>query len=152
MAEFKLWQRTVFSQYGKGQSLPDLLVLMIDANCKGWSQARRDLEDAIDSKLFVRCVIGCPDPHVEKWCLADPQAVQVVLGVAAPAIPEKCERHLYKQLLRKTIRDAGQPILTNEMEYAPDLVAAMDLYHAGKNQPSLRHFVDELRSALQLLV
>jgi hypothetical protein len=38
------------------------------------------------------------------------------------------------------------------MEYAPDLVAAMDLYHAGKNQPSLRHFVDELRSALQLLV
>ena len=92
------------------------------------------------------------DLYVEKWCLADPQAIQEILGVAAPAVPEKCERHFYKQLLRQTILGSGQPILTNEMEYAPDLVAAMDLYHAGKNQPSLRHFVDELRSALQLLV
>ena len=109
------------------------------------------MEEAIDSRIFVRCVIGCPDPHVEKWCLADPQAVQEVLGVAAPSVPEKCERYFYKQLLRQTIREAGQPILTNEMEYAPDLVAAMDLYRAGKNQPSLRHFVDELRSALRSL-
>ena len=152
MTELKLWQRTVFSQYGVGQSLPDLLVLMIDANCKGWTQVRRTLEEAVDSRIFGHCVVGCPDPHVEKWCLADPQAIQEVLGVAAPPVPEKCERHLYKQLLRQTIQEAGQPILTNEMEYAPDLVAAMDLYRAGKNQPSLRHFVDELRSALQSLL
>lgn len=72
--------------------------------------------------------------------------------MSTPAVPEKCERHLYKQLLRKTILDAGQLILTNEMEYAPDLVAAMDLYRAGKNQPSLKHFVDELRSALRSLL
>ena len=54
-----------------------------------------------------------------------------------------------KRLLRQTILDAGQPILTNEMEYAPDLVKAMDLFRAGKNQPSLKHFVDEIRTALQ---
>jgi uncharacterized protein DUF4276 len=152
VTELKIWQRTVFAQQGVGHSLPDLLVLMIDANCKGWAQVRRTLEEAVDSRIFSHCVIGCPDPHVEKWCLADPQAIQEVLGVTAPPVPEKCERHLYKQLLRQTIRDAGQPILTNEMEYAPDLVAAMDLYRAGKNQPSLRHFVDELRSALRSLL
>jgi hypothetical protein len=38
------------------------------------------------------------------------------------------------------------------MEYAPDLVAAMDLFRAGKNQPSLRHFMDEIRSSLQNLI
>jgi predicted ATPase len=54
-----------------------------------------------------------------------------------------------EQLLRETIRKAGQPILTGEMEYAPDLVEAMDLFRAGKNQPSLRHFIEEVRSAIQ---
>jgi hypothetical protein len=32
-----------------------------------------------------------------------------------------------------------------------DLVAAMDLFRAGKNQPSLKQFVDGIRSALQQL-
>ena len=68
-----------------------------------------------------------------------------------PADPGKCERDIYKRLLRQTIQSAGQPILTNEMEYAPDLVLAMDLFRAGKNQASLRHFIDEIRKALQSL-
>jgi hypothetical protein len=37
------------------------------------------------------------------------------------------------------------------MEIAPDLVAAMNLYHAGRAAPSLGHFVTDLRSALQNL-
>jgi len=129
--------------------MPDLLILMIDANCKGWTNARRDLEGSINSQLFPRFAIGCPDPHVERWCLADPQAIQEVLGTQGPSDPGKCERHFYKSLLRKTILQAGQPILTTEMEYAPDLISAMDLFRAGRNQPSLKHFVDEIRSALQ---
>lgn len=145
ITEFKAWQR------GINHEIPDLLLLLIDANCKGWTQVRRDLEQAVDPAVFPRCAIGCPDPHIERWCLADPQAVQEVLGLAPPPDPGKCERHLYKQLLRQTIRKAGQPILTSEMEYAPDLVAAMNFFHAGKNQPSLKHFVDEIRTALQQL-
>ena len=46
---------------------------------------------------------------------------------------------------------AGQPILTTAMEFAPDLIEAMDLYRAGKNQRSLGHFVEGLRAALRLL-
>jgi hypothetical protein len=53
--------------------------------------------------------------------------------------------------LQQTILRADQPILTSEMEYAPDLVTAMNFFRAGKNQPSLKHFVDEIRSALQQL-
>ena len=149
ITEFKLWQRAVAASGGIGHELPDLLVLLIDANCTGWAQVRRDLEQSINQKIFPRCAIGCPDPHVERWCLADPVAVQAVLGINAPRDPGKCDRHVYKLLLRQTIQEAGQPILTNEMEYAPDLVEAMDFFRAGKNQTSLKHFVDEAQKALQ---
>lgn len=151
VTEFKAWQRAVTSGRGISHQIPDLLVLMIDANSTGWAPVRREIEQAIDRAVFPRYAIGCPDPHVERWCLADPQAVQKVLGIAAPPDPGKHERGLYKNLFRQTILKAGQPILTNEMEYAPDLVNAMDLFRAGKNQPSLKHFVDEIRIALQQL-
>ncbi len=151
ITEFKAWQRAVSSGRGIGHEIPDLLVLLIDSNCSGWAQVRREIEQAIDPGTFPHSAIGCPDPHVERWCLADSQGVQEVLGVPPPPDPGKCERHLYKQLLRQTIRKADQPILTSEMEYAPDLVAAMDFFRAGKSQPSLKHFVEEIRSALQQL-
>lgn len=151
LTEFRGWQRAVSTEWNRAHEIPDLLVLLIDANCTGWAQAHREIKSSIDLAIFPRYAIGCPDPHIERWCLADPVAIQEVLGIQAPADPGKCERHLYKQLLRRTILDADQPILTSEMEYAPDLVAAMDLFRAGKNQPSLKHFADEIRSALQSL-
>jgi hypothetical protein len=149
LTEFKAWQRAITGGGGIGFEIPDLLVLMIDANCHGWVSVRRDLEASIDNGIFPRCAIGCPDPHVERWCLADPEATQKVLGIPGPPDPGKCDRSFYKNLLRQTILRAGQPILTTEMEYAPDLVAEMDLFRAGRNQSSLKHFVDEIRSALQ---
>jgi hypothetical protein len=149
LTEFKLWQRAVVSGRGIHHEIPDLLVLVIDANSDGWAPMHRELEQSIDRSVFPRHAVGCPDPHVERWCFADPTAIHKVLGIAAPADPDKRERQFYKQLLRQTILAAEQPILTSEMEYAPDLVAHMDLFRAGKNQPSLKHFVDEIRGALQ---
>ena len=151
LTEFRAWQRAVTSGHGISHQIPDLLVLLIDANSVGWAQMHREIGQTVDPSVFPRYAIGCPDPHIERWCLADPQGVQEVLGIAPPADPDKRERGFYKKLLRQTILDARQPILTNEMEYAPDLVDAMDLFRAGKNQPSLKHFVDEIRTALQQL-
>lgn len=151
MSEFRAWQRAVSSKSGIDHDIPDVFVLLIDANCSGWAQVHRDLEGSVEPGIFPRYAIGCPDPHIERWCLADPQGIQKVLGVNPPADPGKCERDLYKQLLRETIRRAGQPILSSEMEYAPDLVNAMNLFQAGKKQPSLKHFVNDLRAALQSL-
>ncbi|HVT16423.1 MAG TPA: hypothetical protein VHQ90_09635 [Thermoanaerobaculia bacterium] len=149
LREFRTWQRAVAAQHGIGSVIPDLLVLIIDANCTSWFECRRNLAEAIESSFFPAHVIGCPDPHIERWCFADPQAIQDVLGCPCPADPGKCERAFYKRLLRETIRKAGQPILTGEMEYAPDLIEAMDLFRAGKNQHSLGHFIDEIRGALR---
>lgn len=151
ISEFRAWQRVVASNRGIGHDIPDIFVLLIDANCSGWAHVHRQLEESVEPGIFPRCTIGCPDPHVERWCLADPQGIQEVLGVAPPADPGKCERAFYKQLLRETIRKAGQPILSSEMEYAPDLVDAMNFFQAGKRQPSLKHFVEDLRAALQSL-
>lgn len=147
IAEFRAWQSA--KRKGAAAETPDLLVLLVDGNCSGWNTARKSLSEAVDQEVFPRFVVGCPDPHVERWCLADPVSfAQVVSGPPRPD-PGKCERHLYKELLRESILAADQPILTSEMEYAPDLVAAMDLFRAGKNQPSLKSFVEELRGALR---
>jgi hypothetical protein len=151
IAELRLWQ-TIFRRASSvAGDLPDLLLIIIDCNCHGWSTMRDEVEPAIDRELFPNVVVGCPDPHIEKWCFADPGAFRSIVGVAPPAVPAKCERDVYKNLLRSTLRAAGVLSLTTEMEVAPDIVAAMDLFRAGKSEPSLKHLVDELRAALKRL-
>lgn len=146
--EFRAWQRR--ARKG-GVAIPDLLVVVIDGNCGDWSTVLNQVRGEIDQVLFARSVVGCPDPHIERWCLADPEAFAEVVGAPPLRDPGKCQRELYKRLLRESIEGAGQPILTNEMEYAPDLVDAMDLFRAGKNLPGLRSFVQDLRGALRSL-
>jgi hypothetical protein len=51
-------------------------------------------------------------------------------------------------LVEEAVAATGLPLLTGTADLAPDLVAAMDLYKAGKNQPSLGKFVEDLNSAL----
>jgi hypothetical protein len=147
--EFRRFQRAL--RTGLVSGLPDLLVVVIDANSHGWAERRAEVESVVESSLFPAFVIGCPDPHIERWCFADPEAFFRVVGKAPPADPEKFERNFYKNLLRKTILEAGQPILTDAMEFAPDFVREMDLFKAGKAQTSLRHFVDALRSSLRAI-
>jgi len=148
LTEFRGWQRK--AQKG-GLTFPDLLVVVIDTNCSSWNEARAEVEGAVDRSLFPRHVVGCPDPHVERWCLADPAGFKLAVGASPRPDPDKCERNVYKRLLRQSIQDAGEPILTNEMEFAPDIVAAMDLYRAGKRQPALGKFVQDLRAAFTTL-
>jgi len=61
----------------------------------------------------------------------------------------RCERNRYKQILMQTIRDSGQITTLGGIEFAQDLVSAMDLYRAGNSEPSLGFFVDDMRRALR---
>ncbi len=146
ITELRAWQRSV--EQGLVAKRPDLVVIVIDANCLRWSDARRRIQDALVENLFANVVVGCPDPHVERWCLADPPAFTRVVGGAPLPDPGKCGRSMYKELLLRSIENAGATILTDEMEFAPDIVKEMDLYQAGKNQPSLGHFIEDLHAAL----
>lgn len=149
ISEFKLWQRAFVR--GEAQGTPDLLVLAIDGNCKGWKQARSELEAAVDGSKIPNHVIACPDPHIERWYIADPKAFERVVGALPRADQEKCERGFYKRLVEEAAERAGTPLLTGTADLAPDLVDGLDLYRAAKNQPSLGHFLKGLRAALRQL-
>ncbi len=147
LSEFKIWQRRF--QKHEESGLPDLLILVIDGNCSGWNEAHRRLEAAVNSSVLPRSVVGCPNPHVERWYLADPVCFQLVVGAAPGPDPGKCERLVYKKLVEEAVFTAGIPLLTGTADLAPDLVDAMDLYRAAKNDPSLGKFVEDLKAALR---
>ncbi|MFW6012528.1 MAG: hypothetical protein ACOC92_02340 [bacterium] len=149
LREFDAWQDG-FAR-GRRQGFPELLVLAIDCNCTAWNKARRDLEQAIDQACFPNHVVACPDPHVERWYMADPAAFQEVVGARPGRDPGKCDRNAYKQLVEDAVSRAALPLVTGIPDLAPDLVTAMDLYRAAKSQPSLGHFIDGLGAALRRL-
>jgi len=147
LSELEIYQRAVV----KGAAgLPDLIVVAIDANCTSFNQARHQIADRIEPKLRDRAIIACPDPHIERWFMADPPSFREVIGRQPKLGKLKCERDLYKQILVQTIRDSGQITTLGGIEFAQDLVGAMDLYRAGKSEPSLGSFVDDLRRALRV--
>jgi len=142
LAELALYQRAAVG-------IPDLLVVAIDANCSGWNGARATIDCAIDRRRFPAVAVAVPDPHIERWYMADPAALARDLGVRVTPGRLKCERGHYKRLLSAGFRAADLPVLTGEFDYAEDIVSGMDLYAAGRNEPSLKHFVDEVRAALR---
>lgn len=148
LSEFSTWQR---ASSALGTAETDVLVVMIDANCHGWNKMKGAVEEKVDIALFPRHVVGCPDPHVERWCLADPQAFEKAAGRVPEPDPGKCERDLYKHLLLHSIEAAGQIVLADPMDFAPEIVTEMDLFKAGKAQKSLKHFVDGLKGALRTM-
>jgi hypothetical protein len=130
-------------------SIPDLYVIAIDANCSSLNAARKEIEKHLTGPLEQRAVIACPDPHIERWFLADPISFHQVVGSQPTLKQQKCGRDVYKSLLIKAIRDAGQIPTLGGIEFAQDLIEAMDLYRAAKNDRSLALFVEDMRSALQ---
>lgn len=95
-----------------------------------------------------RLVAACPDPHVERWYLADPQSFERVVGKRPDIGTRKCVRDHYKRVLASAIVQGGHPATLGGVEFAPELVEAMDLYRAGRNDSSLKAFVDDFRAKL----
>lgn len=145
MSELRVAQRAL-----QGER-PDLLVVAVDANCHGREERRREVAQTLDPGYCPRQIVVCPDPHVERWYLADPVSLKEALGVDARPPADKCERDLYKQLLLNALMQAGHSVTQGGAEFADEIVAAMDLFRAGKNDASLKHCVDGLRAALKEL-
>ena len=150
VSELKLYQRLV----GKGvvgTTLPDLLIAGIDGNCATFAKAKKVIQAATRAPFSDRLVVACPDPHVERWYLADPQSFQTVVGSRPTVGKKKCARDHYKLLLRKAVQQAGHPPTLGGIEFATELVEAMDLYRAGKADRSLKAFLDDLRDRMRTL-
>ncbi len=146
--ELKLYQRIV--EIGTlGFARPDLLIAGIDGNCSTFAKAREAIEGAMIESFSDRLVVACPDPHVERWYLSDPESFTTVVGCRPTVGRKKCVRDHYKQLLATAIQQGGHPPTLGGIEFAAELVEAMDLYRAGKNDHSLKAFVDDLRGKLR---
>jgi predicted ATPase len=74
---------------------------------------------------------------------------QAVVGQHPGLGGSKCARDHYKRSLARAIRDAGHPLTLVGIEFAQELVDRIDLYRAGKNDGSLKAFVDDLRAKLK---
>lgn len=146
LQEFELYQKAVLRG---GVSFDGVLVAAVDANCRTYPTARKELEACLDSHFTGRTALACPDPHVERWFLADPESFAQVVGAEPQRERRKCERDRYKKLLVEAIRKGGNIPTLGGIEFAKDLVMAMDLYRASKNEPSLKSFIDSLRLILR---
>lgn len=128
--------------------VPDLLVVLVDANDVGFSARRREVEDQLDMSLLPAAVVGVPDPYVERWMLADPDSFASLFGVR-PEVGRARTRSAWKRRLVSALEDAGQIVTQGGAEFADEVVEAMDLYRAGRHAPSLDAFVADLRAALR---
>jgi hypothetical protein len=84
--------------------------------------------------------------------MIDSVAFEKVIG-PAPAIGKvKCEKSLYKSKLAQAAVSAGQVVTLGGVEFARELVAALDWYRAGKADAAFKRFTDNLKHAFQRCV
>ena len=148
IAEFELYQSIVTKSL-LGSESADIVVVAIDGNCSTPTVARRRIQDATVPMLKDRLVIACPDPHMERWYVADPESFETTVGHHPSVGRKKCVRDHYKQVLKTAIRQAGHPDTLGGVEFAPELVEDMNLYQAGRRDSSLKAFLDDLRAKLR---
>ncbi len=148
VAELKLYQE-LMRKGAAGTTNPDLLIAGIDGNCSTFAKAKKAIEGATQTLFSGRLVVACPDPHVERWYLADPESFKGVVGHQPTIRKKKCVRDYYKNALANAVRKGGHPATLGGIEFARELVEGMDLYRAGKNDRSLKSFVDDLRARLR---
>lgn len=91
---------------------------------------------------------ACPDPHIERWYLADLRSFKAVVGRGPDEVEEKCARGHYKRILKSAVGRAGHPA-SDGVDFAAELVAEMNLYRAGRSDSSLKAFLDEFRAAIR---
>jgi len=129
--------------------LPQLLVIGIDANCNNPQQVQQQLARQVIFELEDRVAFACAEPHIERWYMADPESFAQVVGVEPPREKVKCERDRYKKQLVDAIRKGGHVPTLSGIEFARELVAQMDFYRAGKNDPSLKACINACRAAIR---
>lgn len=149
---------TAFRQFLKdakrrGHLNADLLIVGVDANCKGFT-VRRDLVMKVAAKSPYREIIAAiPDPHVERWYLLDVSALSNAAGspIATSAPVYKCEKNHYKTILRQAFVNTGIAPPLGGLEYGPVVAQHMDLYAAAKQDHGLNDYVEKARAWLRLV-
>ncbi len=130
------------------QPPPDSILVVTDANCKGYTERRGHLHDVATHYPDYQQLIcyAIPDPHIERWMLVDPQAFKAVFGRGCTLPAVKCAKDEYKKLLRHEIRESGIEAPLGGEEFAEDIVKAMNLQKAEQAEASLGLFLRDLKA------
>ena len=148
MGSFKRYQFLRERGVG-GSEVPALLLVAIDGNCSSFAETSTTIRGATRERFAHTLVTACPDPHIERWYLADPKSCQTVVGTQPSVTPRKCARGYYKKMLATAVADAGHPATLGGVEFGKELVDEMDFFRAGKNDSSLKTFIRDLLAALR---
>jgi hypothetical protein len=129
-------------------STPDMIVIATDSNCKGYNERRQEIQKVVDPypALSALVVFAIPDPHVERWLLADAAAFRAVLGRGCNLPQHKCQKDYYKQLLVREVQEAKVKPILGGLEYAEDIINAMNLIAVEGSEPSLQRLLRELKA------
>lgn len=133
----------------------DLIVVAMDGNCTGYVEKREQLLALKEQAGYGgRVVCAIPNPHIERWYMADAESCRQALRAAnPPQCPAyKCEKRRYKRALVEAIRSTGVESLLGGAEFGAEIAQAMDLYRAGQVDNALGHFMDDLRDAFSVLM
>ncbi len=98
LREFATYQAIAHKMASSGRQ-PAILVVGIDGNCTTFAKKKMEIVRATRPAFADRVVAACPDPHVERWYLADPDAVHEVIGYRPTVRRKKCAPDYYKRLL-----------------------------------------------------
>lgn len=80
ISELKLFQKAVLTQTSGSEGIPDIVIVAIDANCRRFAKAKKEIEDYLIPEFITRTIVACPDPQIEKWYLADSESFCDVIG------------------------------------------------------------------------
>lgn len=131
---------------------PDLFVVVIDGNCKGYNQRLEQLKKFIKptDSFRDRIVYAVPDPHIERWYLMDQRALKEATGLPqAPAMPPyKCKKDHYKQVLRNALSQPPLRSLLGGVEFAEKIVDHMvNLETLGLQNAGFERLISDLRAS-----
>lgn len=126
------------------EDLPDLIVVAQDANCAGFTERRKRLQEACEP-VKERIAFAVPDLHIERWLLRDPRAFKRVLGAACKTPGYKCDRDRYKKLLAQAVQATGVAPTLGGLEHAEAIVGEIDVGPATGHD-DLSTFLQELHT------
>lgn len=130
---------------------PDLLIVVIDGNCVGHEDRVEQIRERLGAEWDPQLVPAVPHAHIERWYLADQTCVSKILGSSPVAIPDKCERGIYKDLLAGLVKGSGVNPVSGGTEFGPEIAESLDIFRAGKADPSFKNFVNSLTNRLRQL-
>jgi hypothetical protein len=127
---------------------PDLIVVATDSNCIGYAPRRHQIEKVAEKHpgLTESVAYAIPDPHIERWLLADPEAFRDVVGKGCTLPKLKCNKDEYKNLLYQSVRDAGVRPVFGGLEYAEEIMKTANLARIEKSEPSFERTTKQIKS------